>query len=88
MVDGNLEQHRRYSPSAHSFGRDLVYNFLNSFNTMELTELVSAGLLRAQAWCRSHGHEWCDMNGGVNFYGEPFSYRYLGLNSCCLNQIQ
>lgn len=80
-------QDGRYSPRAHGFGRNLVYHFPKAFSIMELTELISAGRLLAQACCRSRGHAWCDINAGVDFYGEPFSYRYLEPNNCCLNHI-
>ena len=81
-------QDGRYSPRTHGFGRNIVYHFTKAFSIVELTELVSAGRSKAQAWCRSRGHEWRDINTGVDFYGEPFSYRHLEPNDCCLNHIK
>ena len=66
--------------------RNLVHHFHDAFNVMEVTELVSVGRTKAQEWCLSHGHKWRDVHAGVDFFGSPFSYRYLEPKDCCLYQ--
>ena len=36
----------------------------------------------------SHGHKWRDVHAGVDFFGSPFSYRYLEPKDCCLYHIE
>ena len=55
---------------------------------MELTELVSVARMNAQQWCWQQERMWEDFQAGVDFFGAPFSYRYLEPNSCCLDHIQ
>ena len=83
-----LLQNSRYWRCAHYLGRNLVHHFHKAFNVMELTELVSVGRTKAQEWCLSHGHKWRDVHAGVDFFGSPFSYRYLEPNDCCLYHIE
>ena len=81
-------QNGHYPPCAHDFGRNLVYHFHKAFNIMELTELVSVGRLNAQQWCRRHGQTWEEHQAGVDFFGAPFSYRYLEPTDCLLYHLE
>ena len=83
-----IMQNGHYPPCAHDFGRNLVYHFHRAFNTMELTELVSVARVNAQEWCWQQERIWEDFQAGVDFFGAPFSYRYLKPEDCLLYHIE
>ena len=65
----------RYPHCAHDFGRSVVHHFYRAFNVWELTELVSVGRAKAQEWCHRQGQTWLEAQGGVDFFGSPWSFK-------------
>ena len=75
-------------PALYDFGHSVVHHFFRAFNVRELTQLVSVGRAKAQEWCRRQGQTWVEAQGGVDFFGSPWSFKYVEPKDCCLFHIE
>ena len=46
------------------------------------------GRAKAQEWCHRQGQTWLEAQGGVDFFGSPWSFKYVEPKDCCLLNIE